>query len=613
MGRKKTSDGLGRSIIKNRFGGRSSRKEDQPISLRHTSEIDDGYDWGRLNLQSVTEQSNLDDFLATAQLAGTEFTAEKLNITFVNPRVGQGLLNVEEKAKVAKTQEEHKQFLKIPRRPRWDASTSAEELQQKERDSFLEWRRQLAELQAVEGILLTPFEKNLEFWRQLWRVIERSDVVVQIVDARNPLLFHCEDLEKYVNEVSGNKMNMILVNKADFLSEKQRQAWADYFADIELPVVFFSALQESGVVPQAESDDCDAKESSEEISQDDSESGCIDNVEGTNLNLKTDCEDTLEKETHSMMQELDGLHLMQNLPANNSKLFSRGELIDFFKIIHKQKKVQDSLTTIGLVGYPNVGKSSTINAILMHKKVSVSSTPGKTKHFQTLFVDNELCLCDCPGLVMPTFVSTKAEMVVNGILPIDQMRDHVGPINLVTSLIPRHTIEDMYGIILPNPLEGEEETRPPTAEEFLNSYGYMRGFMTQRGLPDNPRAARYILKDYVKGRLLYCHAPPNVKQEDYHQFPEHKSKGNGVPTPFQTRVTKSHKMTTQDLDRMFFKQAVAGVHIKKPSNAVGQIHQNLEGSSSAHSVQNLLDKPWKKHHNRNKREKLRRVHVHLDQ
>lgn len=104
------------------------------------------------------------------------------------------------------------------------------------------------------------------------------------------------------------------------------------------------------------------------------------------------------------------------------------------------------------------------------KKVSVSATPGKTKHFQTLYLEQELLLCDCPGLVMPSFVFTKAEMILNGILPVDQMRDHVPPINLVTSLIPRHVLEDKYGIMLPKPLEGEDQDRPPTDEELLNAY-----------------------------------------------------------------------------------------------------------------------------------------------
>lgn len=44
--------------------------------------------------------------------------------------------------------------------------------------------------------------------------------------------------------------------------------------------------------------------------------------------------------------------------------------------------------------------------------------------------------------------------------------------------------------------------------------------MTANGQPDNPRAARYILKDFINGKLLYCHAPPNIKQEDYHTWPE---------------------------------------------------------------------------------------------
>lgn len=54
---------------------------------------------------------------------------------------------------------------------------------------------------------------------------------------------------------------------------------------------------------------------------------------------------------------------------------------------------------------------------------------------QTLYVEPELCLCDCPGLVMPSFVSTKAEMICSGILPIDQMRDHVPAISLISFLI----------------------------------------------------------------------------------------------------------------------------------------------------------------------------------
>lgn len=82
----------------------------------HTTEIQDGYDWGRLNLQSVTEESSFQEFLSTAELAGTEFQAEKLNIKFVNPRSNVGLLTREETKKAKEQQDKHKELLKIPRR-----------------------------------------------------------------------------------------------------------------------------------------------------------------------------------------------------------------------------------------------------------------------------------------------------------------------------------------------------------------------------------------------------------------------------------------------------------------------------------------------------------------
>ena len=69
----------------------------------------------------------------------------------------------------------------------------------------------------------------------------------------------------------------------------------------------------------------------------------------------------------------------------------------------KSEEFPDRKLQIGLVGYPNVGKSSTINALVGSKKVSVSATPGKTKHFQTIHLSPEVLLCDCPGLVFPNF------------------------------------------------------------------------------------------------------------------------------------------------------------------------------------------------------------------
>jgi large subunit GTPase 1 len=194
-------------------------------------------------MRSVTEQAALDEFLSTAELAGTDFTAEKMNNVKIihsdqkNPYL---LSAAEERAAVGK-QKAHKDRLTVPRRPQWDASTTPEELDRLERESLLEWRRGLAELQENNDLLMTPFERNLEVWRQLWRVIERSDLVVQIVDARNPLLFRSEDLEKYVKHVDPRKENLLLVNKADMMTREQRQAWADYFEQAGVAYKFFSA------------------------------------------------------------------------------------------------------------------------------------------------------------------------------------------------------------------------------------------------------------------------------------------------------------------------------------------------------------------------------------
>ena len=121
-------------------------------------------------------------------------------------------------------------------------------------------------------MLLTPFERNLEVWRQLWRVIERSDLVVQIVDARNPLLFRTEDLERYVHEVDPQKRNLLLVNKADLMTLEQRQKWADWFEEQGIRFAFYSArlakeAQETSRGDEEEVESEISEERAEELAQ----------------------------------------------------------------------------------------------------------------------------------------------------------------------------------------------------------------------------------------------------------------------------------------------------------------------------------------------------------
>ncbi|EDS30865.1 conserved hypothetical protein [Culex quinquefasciatus] len=612
MGKKKANQ-LGRSLIKDRFG-QGNRKTVDNNSM-------DGYDWGRLNLQSVTEESSFQEFLRTAELAGTEFQAEKLNITYVNPKAKVGLLTTNERVAIERKQVDKKNLLKIPRRPRWTKETTPEELQLLENENFLEWRRGLAALQEDDGLLMTPYEKNLDFWRQLWRVVERSDIVVQIVDGRNPLLFRSEDLEKYVKEVDERKMNMILINKSDFLNAEQREAWARYFDEQGIRVAFFSAAESVEEAKREQEERERAAEEGEEGDEKDSEDEQTNEVEKKlkDLGLKVDrVEKVLEKLEEKVEEVAEGESAAASSKLrNNPNILSNTELIALFKSLHKADRVTEGLVTVGLVGYPNVGKSSTINAVFLEKKVSVSATPGKTKHFQTLYVDSELLFCDCPGLVMPSFCTTKADMILNGILPIDQMRDHVPPVNLLCTLIPRHILEDTYGIMIAKPLEGEDPLRPPYSEELLLAFAYNRGYMTANGQPDQSRGSRYVLKDYVNGKLLYCYAPPEVEQTQYHRFPERQKDEIDVKLlpPRQQRAMKMGTTTGKDIDSQFFQDRAQTGFVKGRSDfpnirpsavGVSAEQQQLPGGVM------IAGKPWK-HQKREKKEKLRRKYAHLDQ
>ncbi|KAI0229998.1 hypothetical protein L0F63_002613 [Massospora cicadina] len=572
--------GLGRTIIRDRFK-LSSRPTDHDTnlppwltrSLKHTAELDDGPKWTKL--QSITHEGNLEEFLHTAELAGTDFTAERQTVTVVtDPYRNQFLLSAEEERVALRKHHEHRDRLTVPRRyyvrckvyrlnrPYWEKSMPASTINRNEQNAFLDWRRGLAMLQEVNGLLLTPYERNLEVWRQLWRVIERSQLVVQIVDARNPLFFRSLDVEKYVVEVDPEKRNLLLINKADLLTYAQRyvvslyvstkppsQAWADYFDSEGITYVFYSAA-----IATAE---LEAKAAAPLLNSGAGEivfAAASGNLDLDGSEAERDLEHNAKKPAKYYQLRKDAAVALEDPRV---KILSCDQLLELFHAKGKMPSAGQvphhsqhaNKLTVGLIGYPNVGKSSTLNALMGSKRVAVGATPGKTKHFQTLHLDT-LILCDCPGLVFPSFATTQAEMVCNGVLPIDQLREHTAPTELVTQRIPQYVLEAIYGIRIPTRSAEEGGTGVPTAEELLKAYAVSRGYTkSSEGNPDEARAARYILKDYDFN--LEIHDPARLPKKKVHVIP---------PTSIPARHLAAGKL--DGLDAEFFRKVSVRAHPK---------------------------------------------------
>lgn len=678
---------LGRALIRQKkqlIGNTTSR------SQLHTLTVEPKKDGGML--ESITEQTNIADFMNRVEMGEHLFEARTELLT---TDTSVGVLTTEQKTAISRVQMEHSKDLRIPRRPFWDENTSAEELHDAESDSFAKWRLQLSKLSNVNDLTITPYEKNPHVWRQLWRVVERSDVVVQIVDARNPLLFRCTDLENYVREGGEDKVNLLLVNKSDFLTEEQRKTWTDYFNAHNIYAVFFSALastieldeKEGLVTPGEHLPDIDENEEAEQPPrEEDSEESLVEDNEGDceegnqyqalqdtqqdkNIRLNeyvndaayssnkrnnnvtessgvqndvhsssitqsnsssvddsdnsSDYEDALSFEGGLGEEEgdIDGFNDSQvnnslnkslqstdSLPkggkqsssscqsglVTSSALYNREELIALLSRLAPQRQLLQSHTTIGLVGYPNVGKSSTINCLMAEKKVTVSATPGKTKHFQTHHLSPELVLCDCPGLVFPGFVSTKQEMILWGILPIDRMKgDYNSAVSVLCQTLPSEALEATYSVPLP-----AGDTRPPTAEEFLSAISLTRSFMSARGRADTSRAARTVLKDFMNGRLLHCIAPPNVHQDTFHRLQQ------DAKTKKRVQLTPQQKMfmpeTEMDLHEHL--DFILGINTEEESTNKGKKPRKqkirkpkgyVEVRETEDGPELVITKPWR--------------------
>ncbi len=156
------------------------------------------------------------------------------------------------------------------------------------------------------------------------------------------------------------------------------------------------------------------------------------------------------------------------------------------------KKMKLSEPRVGVVGYPNVGKSAIINALAHRAKAKVSVMAGTTKGIQFIKAGN-LRILDSPGVV--PFEDNEVKLGVLGAKNPEKIKnlDKVA-FAIIKNFVEvnKEALERFYGIKIEN---GEDEY------EIILKIGRKKYFLIKGGRVDEHRTVLQIIKDWQRGRL----------------------------------------------------------------------------------------------------------------
>ncbi|XP_037368243.2 guanine nucleotide-binding protein-like 3-like protein [Talpa occidentalis] len=78
------------------------------------------------------------------------------------------------------------------------------------------------------------------YYKEFCKVVEYSDVILEVLDARDPLGCRCFQMEEAVLRAEGNKKLVLVLNKIDLVPKEIVEKWLNYLRN-ELPTVAFKA------------------------------------------------------------------------------------------------------------------------------------------------------------------------------------------------------------------------------------------------------------------------------------------------------------------------------------------------------------------------------------
>lgn len=187
--------------------------------------------------------------------------------------------------------------------------------------------------------------------------------------------------------------------------------------------------------------------------------------------------------------------------ASITNSFGKGSLIQLlrqFSSLHSSRKQ----ISVGFIGYPNTGKSSIINTLRKKKVCTVAPIPGETKIWQYITLMKRIYLIDCPGVVPPSNTDTPQDILLRGVVRVENVENPEQYIPAVLAKTKERHIERTYG------LRGWKNHI-----EFLELLARKAGRLLHGGEPDVDGVAKMVINDFLRGKIPWYTPPPFT--EDY--------------------------------------------------------------------------------------------------
>ncbi|XP_036911657.1 guanine nucleotide-binding protein-like 3 isoform X2 [Sturnira hondurensis] len=273
------------------------------------------------------------------------------------------------------------------------------------------------------------------YCQELKKVIEASDVVLEVLDARDPLGCRCPQVEEAII-LSGQKKLVLVLNKSDLVPKDNLENWLNYLKK-ELPTVVFKA-------------------------------------------------------STSLKHKGKTIKIRRKAPFKSEVCVGKDGLR---KLLGGFQETYGKAIHVGVIGFPNVGKSSIINSLKQERICNVGVSMGLTRSMQVVPLDKQITIIDSPSFIVsplnsPTALALRSPASIEVLKPVEASSAILSQAD-TRQVVLKFTVPDFKNSL-----------------EFFTSLAQRRGLHQKGGTPNVEGAAKLLWSEWTGGSLgYYCHPP----------------------------------------------------------------------------------------------------------